>query len=265
MLKTPLEEKFQHCVQSPLNAPMAIYTQTLATPTATVKSGAGFAKAIVNAPTVQGNVQMLNDAQIAELKKPLDPKHVVKPTGQFGPKGDYLEGWLVINELNRVFGFDGWSYTIDLSRDALERVEGKDQWAAAYTCICTLTIGEVTRQDVGFGSGFAKGVGDAIEGATKEAVTDSLKRAARTFGNIFGLALYDKSRVNVSAPPPALIDGPQLDELQLLFDHLNVPVAEFLTKGKIKRLSELEADRFDGAKTWINNRALELRETKDEA
>jgi hypothetical protein len=62
----------------------------------------------------------------------------------------------------------------------------------------------VTRQDVGFGSGFAKGVGDAIEGATKEAATDALKRAARTFGNIFGLALYDKSRANVQAAPEPL-------------------------------------------------------------
>jgi DNA recombination protein Rad52 len=148
----------------------------------------------------------LTPEQTKLLEAPLDPKHVVKPSGSFGPKGDYLEGWHVINELNRVFGFDGWSYTIDLSRDALDRVEGKDQWAAAYTCICTLTVGQVTRQDVGFGSGFAKGVGDAIEGATKEAVTDALKRAARTFGNVFGLALYDKSRANVSAPVPESVN-----------------------------------------------------------
>ena len=203
--------------------------------------------------------------QTKMLQAPLDPKHVVKPSGSFGPKGDYLEGWHVINELNRVFGFDGWSYTINLSRDALERVEGKEQWAAAYTCICTLTVGEVTRQDVGFGSGFAKGVGDAIEGATKEAVTDALKRAARTFGNVFGLALYDKSRANVCAPAPATITGEQLDELQLLFDHLNVPVAEFLTIAQIKRLSELPDNRFERAKTWINPRAKELRETKENA
>lgn len=145
----------------------------------------------------------LTKEQIAALKAPLDPKHVVKPSGNFGPKGDYLEGWHVINELNRVFGFDGWSYRIELTRDALEKVEGKDQWAAAYTCICTLTVCDVMRQDVGFGSGFAKGIGDAIEGATKEAATDALKRCARTFGNIFGLALYDKSRANVHAPAPA--------------------------------------------------------------
>lgn len=140
-----------------------------------------------------------------KLEAKLDPSVVKKPTGQFGPKGDYIEGWHAINEANRIFGFGGWSYTIDLTRDAL--TEGKDskgnpQWQAAYTCICTLRVGDVTRQDVGFGSGFAKMIGDAVEGATKEAVTDALKRALRTFGNPFGLALYDKSRENVGYDAP---------------------------------------------------------------
>ena len=157
--------------------------------------------------------------QIKALEAPLDPEHVRKPSGGFGPKGDYLEGWHIINELNRVFGFDGWSYRIELIRDALTEgtdSNGKPQWQAAYTCICTLTVGETTRQDVGFGSGFAKGVGDAIEGATKEAATDALKRAARTFGNIFGLALYDKSRANVQAPAAQLVSDEQRDEIAIM-------------------------------------------------
>lgn len=150
---------------------------------------------------------MLTPEQTKMLEAPLEAKHVVepKPGDRFGPKGSYLEGWHVIKELNRVFGFDGWSYTIDLRRDDLREgtdSRGNAQWQAAYTCICTLTVAGVTRQDVGFGSGFAKGVGDAIEGATKEAATDALKRAARTFGNIFGLALYDKSRADVAESEP---------------------------------------------------------------
>lgn len=168
--------------------------------------------------------------QIAMMQAPLDPKHVVKPSGNFGPKGDYLEGWHVINEMNRVFGFDGWSYTIDLTRDALEKVEGKDQWQAAYTCICTLRVGDVVRQDVGFGSGFAKMIGDAVEGATKEAATDALKRAARTFGNVFGLALYDKSRANVCAAPPPVITEEQRVELMDLFAASGVAPGPVLAK-----------------------------------
>lgn len=150
------------------------------------------------------------------LDAKLDPKHVKKPPGNFGPKGDYIEGWHAIAEANRIFGYGGWSYSIQqLTQDSLREgktAKGEMQWQAAYTCIVTLTVGDVTREDVGFGSGFAKQIGDAIEGATKEAVTDALKRALRTFGNAFGLALYDKTRENVGAPekprdPRAIADG----------------------------------------------------------
>ena len=136
-----------------------------------------------------------------ELEKKLDPKHVKKPDGKFGPKGDYIEGWHAIAEANRIFGFGDWSYSIksldqaDLTKATTSN--GKEQWQAAYVCVVTVHVGGVTREDVGFGSGFASKVGDAVEGATKEAVTDALKRALRTFGNPFGLALYDKSRANV--------------------------------------------------------------------
>lgn len=142
------------------------------------------------------------------LEAKLDPAHVKKPEGRFGPKGDYIEGWHAIAEANRIFGHDGWSYTIkSLTRDDLREgtdSKGQTQWQAAYTCIVTVQVDQVTREDVGFGSGFAKHPGDAIEGATKEAVTDALKRALRTFGWPFGLALYDKARANVGrdAPPP---------------------------------------------------------------
>ena len=139
------------------------------------------------------------------LDAKLDPSHV-KPPSKFGPKGDYIEGWHAIAEANRIFGHGGWSYTIkSLTQDSLREAQtskGDDQWQAAYTCVVTLSVGDVLREDVGFGSGFAKNIGDAIEGATKEAVTDALKRALRTFGNPFGLALYDKSRANVGRDAP---------------------------------------------------------------
>lgn len=140
------------------------------------------------------------------LNAKLDPSNIKKPSGNFGPKGDYIEGWHAIAEANRIFGFGNWSYAIkELVKDSVS--EGKDsrgnpQWQAAYTCIVRVTVGDVVREDVGFGSGFAKQIGDAVEGATKEAVTDALKRALRTFGSPFGLALYDKSRANVGRDEP---------------------------------------------------------------
>lgn len=212
----------------------------------------------------------LTPEQIKALEAPLDPANVKKPTGRYGPKGDYIEGWHAINELNRVFGFDGWSYEINLTRDDLtlgKDGNGNDQWQAAYTCICTLTAAGVTRQDVGFGSGFAKGIGDAIEGATKEAATDALKRAARTFGNIFGLALYDKERTNVQAPPPPprFITEDQRTELMALFDATGVPVADALAVVNISDLREMLAVDFDDAKKWINKKARERAAHKEPA
>lgn len=195
--------------------------------------------------------------QIAELQKPLDPRHVKKPSGQFGPKGDYLEGWHVINEANRIFGFDGWSYHIELTQNSL--VEGQDskgnaQWQAAYTCVCSVTVGDAFRQDVGLGSGFAKQVGDAIEGATKEAATDALKRALRTFGNQFGLALYDKERGNVCAPPPPTLDDEQVGALEMYLEASVLTVGQILKKAskihgrEFRDLRDLPASDFDGVK-----------------
>ena len=47
--------------------------------------------------------------------------------------------------------------------------------------------------------GFAKTAGETIENAIKAAETDALKRALVTFGNAFGLALYDREQRNVAA------------------------------------------------------------------
>jgi DNA repair and recombination protein RAD52 len=55
---------------------------------------------------------------------------------------------------------------------------------------------------VGFGTGIAKDYASAHESAGKEAVTDAMKRAFRTFGNQFGNALYDKSQKHVDHAQP---------------------------------------------------------------
>lgn len=60
----------------------------------------------------------------------------------------------------------------------------------------------ITKEDVGFGTGIAKMLADAHEGGAKEAVTDSLKRSMRSFGNQFGNSLYDKSRSHQAQTAP---------------------------------------------------------------
>ena len=183
------------------------------------------------------------------LNEKLDPKHVKKPSGNFGPKGDYIEGWHAIAEANRIFGFGGWSYEIKhLSKDALTEAtdnRGNPQWQAAYTCLVRVTVGDVIREDVGFGSGFAKQIGDAVEGATKEAVTDALKRALRTFGNCFGLALYDKTQKNVGSNEPQFNSRAAADRIiastkrvRTEYELVELWAAEKGTRAEIKAASE---------------------------
>lgn len=141
------------------------------------------------------------DKQIQLLSEKLDAAHV-RPPQQYGPKGDYLEGWHVIAEANRIFGFDGWSYeTVDTKcvSEAPRKIgkQQKDGWGVTYTSRVRVVVQGVVREDFGAGHGYDIDLGLAHESAVKEAVTDALKRALRTFGNPFGLALYDKSRANV--------------------------------------------------------------------
>jgi DNA repair and recombination protein RAD52 len=182
------------------------------------------------------------------LEAKLDPATVRKPTGRYGPKGDYIEGWHAIAEANRIFGHGGWSYTItSLSKDALENVEkdGKTQWQAAYTCVVRVEVGDVVREDVGFGSGFAAQIGDAVEGATKEAVTDALKRALRTFGWPFGLALYDKSRDHVGVPEKPAAPRDPAKVAKALMDRVTSATDDTDLNARIA------ADKFSAAWAWL--------------
>jgi hypothetical protein len=54
------------------------------------------------------------------------------------------------------------------------------------------------REGCGAGHGIDTDLGQAHESALKEAETDAMKRALMTFGNAFGLALYDKQQREVT-------------------------------------------------------------------
>lgn len=140
---------------------------------------------------------MFSQQQLKELTAPLSKAHVKK-----NPKGfDYVEGWHAIAEANRIFGFDAWDrQTLEMRQlGEPQQVDGK--WRVAYHCRVRVTVraGEtiITRDGSGYGSGIVKDIRDAHEGAIKEAETDAMKRALMTFGNPFGLALYDKTQANV--------------------------------------------------------------------
>ena len=175
----------------------------------------------------------------AELIKKLDPANV-KPAKQYGPKGDYIEGWHAMAEANRIFGFDGWHYQIPectcVYQGAREIGQAKKPgFGVTYTAKVAVDVGGVIREDFGAGHGYDIDCGLAHESAIKEAVTDALKRALRSFGNPFGLALYDKSRENVG------IDAPTFDAEGCL-QRLLASIAKRKTKQQLTALWGEETD-----------------------
>src|SRR6185437_14986435 len=139
------------------------------------------------------------DAQIRQLGSKLSDRHV-KTRELGGMALSYVEGWHVIAEANRIFGFDGW----DRETVSAERVwedARRDPKACAYAARVRIRVraGDTTvcRDGSGVDQGTGATLGEAHESALKEAETDAMKRALMTFGNLFGLALYDRERRGV--------------------------------------------------------------------
>lgn len=80
------------------------------------------------------------------------------------------------------------------------------QVAAFYTTKVRITVragGEIImREGIGTGFGRAAFADAAHEIGLKAAEADATKRALATFGNPFGLALYDKEHGGLTRPPP---------------------------------------------------------------
>lgn len=127
----------------------------------------------------------------------------VKSREQGGRKVIYIEGWHVIAEANRIFGFDGWTRETIETKCASEREREIGQaknpgWGVTYLVKVRIVVGGIVREGCGAGHGIDRDLGQAHESAIKEAETDAMKRAFMTFGNPFGLALYDKTQTNVA-------------------------------------------------------------------
>ena len=161
-----------------------------------------------------------SDEQRIALTAPLNKAHVATRQ-QAGQTLSYLAAWHVIAEANRIFGFAEWDReTVEMRQLGEPRVTldkfGKEQMRVGYTARVRITVraGDtvIIREGCGFGSGIDRDVDQAHESAVKEAESDAMKRALMTFGNAFGLALYDKAQANVVETPPEPVKPPTLSE-----------------------------------------------------
>ncbi len=154
-----------------------------------------------------------NDETIHKLNESLSKDDVKVRKGSGNEKLSYIAAYHAINEANRLFGFGNWSTEImhihQVDKTEYEKSPynagdvAKPMISISYSCHLKLIIsnGERTacHEDIGFGNGVAGntayGIGSCIELASKEAVTDALKRCLRYYGNKFGLSLYDKDDI----------------------------------------------------------------------
>jgi DNA repair and recombination protein RAD52 len=142
---------------------------------------------------------MFSKEQIEVLNSQLDNARV-KTREKGNINLSYIEGFDVIDTANKVFGFGNWSYSISKLDQVSQELNQNQNNVVCYKAVVQIQIHntnhtlDVNRQDVGFGTGVAKSLADAHEGAAKEAVTDAIKRCFRSFGNQFGNSLYDKTK-----------------------------------------------------------------------
>lgn len=179
---------------------------------------------------------MVDPKQIeSELKKPLR-ESAVQTRSQAGQTLSYISADHAKREANRIFGHLGWGYEVVYCAPVgppapFESRNGKELLQVGYIAKVRVWTGGVVREDFGFGNGMGPSnkPDECHEGAVKEAVSDALKRALVSFGDPFGLALYDKAQKRVDRSVPA--DAPVLerieacetrDELSALFKELDV-------------------------------------------
>lgn len=188
-----------------------------------------------------------SDKQVQLLNEPINKNNVQE---RFADKEktfklSYVEGWHVIKEANRIFGFDGWnSETVDL------KIVYEDQKVVSYIAKVKITVGDVVREGTGAGHGRMGGVSDKHESAVKEAETDARKRAFMQFGDQFGLSLYDKHQAwakessTTKVKPPIKTEPPKRDDGEVLAKQFIAFVKKNPSKEKLKVLKTNLSSRF---------------------
>lgn len=164
----------------------------------------------------------LTDQQLKVLYSALHSDRV-----GFNQKGfAHVQQWDVRRFLIRVFGFGGYDtelVSIDVVREiehAPSNPSGKSRWTVVYRVHQRLTVKDIAGRPIATFDGVATGdaqnqpsLGDAHDGAVKEADSQSLKRAAVNLGDAFGLSLYNGGKPAAvvlwsAAHPHLTIKGP---------------------------------------------------------
>lgn len=144
-----------------------------------------------------------SDIQTRKLAAPVR-RSAIKDRQVEGKTLHYLEGWHVVAEANRIFGFDGWDRET-ISTQCVWQKQVDYRFTAAYLTRVRISVRAgstiIVREGLGSGEASAPSSGQAHERASKAAETDATKRALSTFGNPFGLSLYSGKARTVRREP----------------------------------------------------------------
>jgi DNA repair and recombination protein RAD52 len=139
---------------------------------------------------------MFSENQIKALSYNLDDSRV-KTIDKAGMSFKYLETYDIINVANTIFNYM-WDYTITRLEEVARETNQNGNHVITFSAIVKVKIYDnqrnfIEREDTGVGTGTSRTIGDAIDNASKSAVSDSLKRSLRSLGGQFGNDLYSKT------------------------------------------------------------------------
>ncbi|KAK4199339.1 putative DNA repair and recombination protein [Triangularia verruculosa] len=147
----------------------------------------------------------------SKLDKQLGPEYLSVRAGPGGAKLHYITAEKVISLANEIFGFNGWSSSIqNFQIDFVDEDPKTLKVSLGLSVIVRVTLRDGTyHEDLGYGHiENCRGKAAAFEKAKKEGTTDALKRALRHFGNVLGNCIYDKEYLkrvgSIKTAPPKL-------------------------------------------------------------
>ena len=139
---------------------------------------------------------MFSENQLKALSYNLDESRV-KTIDKAGMSFKYLETYDIINVANTIFNYM-WDYTVTRLEEVARETNQNGNHVITFSAIVKVKIYDaqrnfIEREDTGVGTGTARTIGDAIDNASKSAVSDGLKRSLRSMGSQYGNNLYSKT------------------------------------------------------------------------
>lgn len=139
----------------------------------------------------------LNQAQIEQLLKGINPNRVAQRRGGGGKSLSYVEAFDIKAHMIRIFGYAEWNWDVTAADLVFEEHDGRN-WNVGYRVIGRLTIHSTgaTYTEAAVGIASLPSRGEAHDMAVKTGESDAFKRAAINLGDQFGLSLYKNGQTS---------------------------------------------------------------------